>query len=427
MTPTPPNRLLPLRWLPRAAPGLAAAILLGLLLYALGPGLATTSDSRYYFAAARSFAAAGRLLNPDGTPYTSWGPLYPVLLAAGGGGGRWAAVLNGLGALTCLGAWSYLLRQLLPRRGVAAVLTLVLGLAVPWLITAKFVWAESVFQALFGLYAVALFRYLEAGRRGWLAAATGLGLLMVLQRTSGLFLLLGSGLGVLLAYPEAARRQWRALLLHGLVVGGTLGSWLLYATRAAATPELYRSRGWQGLRETLGDYGYVLLRWLLPLQQSGWPKHWIFELLLPLLLLALALGAWRSPSRFGRLLGVVVLTYLLCHIGTTVMSRAGGNVYDVERYAAVVYGPFVLVLGGALTWLRPGRRWPLLLLAAWLLYPAARAVRVAQFCRQLPVAPPPAAALSGCSTANARPIGSLAGRLRSDSHCRWPNAGLQIP
>src|SRR5690349_7325647 len=87
----------------RAAFGLAAALLLALLLYALLPGLARTADSRQYLAAAASFAESGRLLTTDGTPYTSWGPLYPVLLALGGAGVEaWAVGLHVLASLLSL-------------------------------------------------------------------------------------------------------------------------------------------------------------------------------------------------------------------------------------------------------------------------------------------------------------------------------------
>lgn len=370
-------------WALRAAFGLATALLLALLLYALLPGLARTADSRHYLAAAASLAESGRLLNADGTAYTSWGPLYPMVLALGGARVEgWAIGLHVLASLLSLGCWGYLAGQLLPRGAVLAGCLVVLALSVPWLITAKYLWAEAGFQALFGLYAVVLWQWLRTARLGWLLAATLFGLLLPLQRTSGLFLLAGVGLGLLGAYPADVRRYWRYWLGHAAVVGVGAGGWLWYAQHAAAQPEVYRSRGWQGLRETLGDYGYVLTRWLLPVQQEGWPKHWLFELLLPALLLGLAVVAWRSRP-FLRLLGAVMLTYILCHIGLTILSRAGGNVYDVERYLAAIYGPWVLLLAAAAARLAAARRWVLVLLACWLAYPALRAVRVAQFCRQL--------------------------------------------
>lgn len=367
----------------RAAFGLATALLLALLLYALLPGLARTADSRQYLAAAASFAESGTLRNTDGTPYTSWGPLYPVLLAVGGARVEgWAVGLHVLATLLSLGSWGYLATRLLPRGAMVAGCLVVLGLAVPWLITAKYLWAEAGFQALFGLYALALWHWLRTARPGWLLAATVAGLLLPLQRTSGLFLLAGVGVGLLGAYPAELRRHWHYWLGHAAVIGAGAGAWLWYAQQAATQPEVYRSRGWQGLRETLGDYGYVFTRWLLPVQQEGWPKHWLFELLLPVLLLGLAVAAWRSRP-FLRLLGVVMLTYILCHIGITIMSRAGGNVYDVERYMAAIYGPWTLLLAAAAARWAHGRRWVLLVLACWLLYPALRAVRVAQFCHRL--------------------------------------------
>ncbi|OON67263.1 hypothetical protein B0919_19245 [Hymenobacter sp. CRA2] len=372
--------------MPRAVVLLSAAALLGLLWYALAPGLAGTSDSRFYLAAAASWAGSGRLLNPDGTPYTSWGPLYPVLLAPGVEQERaWTTALQLLSTLLCWAGWSWLAWQLLPQRYLATGLVAALAVAAPWLVTAKFVWSEPVFQALFAGYASCLYAYLRNRRFSWWAAATVLGLLLPLQRMSGLFLLLGVGLGLLVYYGYEWRAHWRRWLIHALVIGLGNGAWLLYAKRAAATPELYRSRGWQGLRETLGDYGYVLTRWLVPVQQAGWPKHWLFELILPVLLLSLGYAVWRSRAPFVRLLGTVVLCYLLCHIGTTVMSRAGGNVYDVERYAAVVYGAFLLVLAEAAASLQPRRPWLRWVLALWLLYPVARAGRVAHFCHQMQV------------------------------------------
>ncbi|UYZ60890.1 hypothetical protein [Hymenobacter latericus] len=367
---------------------LAAGWLLGLFAYAYGPGPGVTADSYYYLAAARSFAEHGHLLNPDGTPYRWWGPLYPVLLSAGmGNPGAWVGVLNGISLLGCLGAWGWLAWRVVPNRPIAAGAVLALGCATPWLATAKFVWSEPVFGLLFGLYAVALYHYLQRGGPRWWLAATALGVLLPLQRTSGLFLLVGVGLGVLLAYPDAWRRQRGALLLHGAVGGLMALAWLIYARMVAPRPEFYRNKGWQGLREALADYGYVLVRWLLPVQQAEWPKHWVFAGLLLVLLAGMLYLSWQQSHRLIRLLSVAVVVYLLIHMGTTVVSRSGGNVYDVERYCAVVYGPFVVVLAALVSEAAAKRRWVVWVLAVWLLYPAVRAVRVARFSHNRPVQP----------------------------------------
>ncbi|AYA36956.1 hypothetical protein D3Y59_07725 [Hymenobacter oligotrophus] len=367
---------------------LAAGWLLGLFAYAYWPGPGTTSDSRYYISAARSFAAQGRLLNPDGSAYCWWGPLYPVLLAPGVGHLKnWVGVLNGLSLLGCLGAWSWLGWQVVPKRAVTVVFTLALACATPWLATAKFVWSEPVFGLLFGLYVVSLHQYLQHNGPRWLLAATVLGVLLPLQRTSGLFLLVGMGLGLLLAYPNAWKRRRPALLLHGAACGLAALAWLIYARIVAPYPEFYRNKGWQGMREALADYGYVLVRWMVPVHQAEWPKHWVFLVLLLGALAGLLYLGWQQSHRLVRQLSVAVVVYLLIHIATTVASRSAGNVYDVERYCAVVYGPVLLVLATVVCGVAARRRWVVWLLALWLVYPAARMIRVAHFCRMRPVQP----------------------------------------
>ena len=79
--PTAPAR--PAWWLGGPV-ALAVLVQLALFATATAPGLAGTSDSAYYLHAARTLHDTGQLLNPDGTAYRYWPPLYPVLLGACG-------------------------------------------------------------------------------------------------------------------------------------------------------------------------------------------------------------------------------------------------------------------------------------------------------------------------------------------------------
>ena len=108
---------------------------LALFLYVAAPGLGGTSDSRLYLHAAQTLRETGQLLNPDGTPYRYWPPLYPALLAAVGSpvGIR---MLHGACLLGSLGLWSWLGRQLLPARR-ALVLPVLLALSTPWLLVSS--------------------------------------------------------------------------------------------------------------------------------------------------------------------------------------------------------------------------------------------------------------------------------------------------
>lgn len=386
---------------------LAAGLLqMALFAYATAPGLAGTSDSGYYLHAAQTWRTIGQLLNPDGTPYRFWPPLYPLLLQACGslGGIR---MLHAACLLGSLGLWSWLGQQLLPTRRALLVPAL-LALSTPWLLVGKFVWAESVFMVLFAAYAAALWRWRRTGSWSWWAALTLAGLLLPLQRTLGLFLLAGAGV-MLLAdawrQPVAARRGLWPVLLHLALSasGGVLWQW--YALLVAGPSRYHPSRGWQQLLSSGADYGFVLSRWLLPLPTTArvlLPNVLWAAMLLGLLALlwprraaqppavdALAAGpAPIQPQTDAKLLlralWAASVALILLVAGLTVFAQSAAGIHDAERYASVLFGPMVLLVLAA--W--PGGRLPglagLLLAALWLMAAGLRAGHVARDLRQLP-------------------------------------------
>ena len=394
--PTAPAR--PAWWLGGPV-ALAVLVQLALFATATAPGLAGTSDSAYYLHAARTLHETGQLLNPDGTAYRYWPPLYPVLLGACGS----LAAIRGLHAACLVGSlllWSWLGARLLPARR-ARLLPLLLALSTPWLLVGKFVWAESAFLLLFGAYAVLLYSWLRPGRGGWWTAATAVGLLLPLQRTLGLFLLAGVGAGLLPA-------GWRALplrrcLLLGLhltlsAVGGVVWQW--YALQIG--PSRYHpGRGWAQLLSSGADFGFVLGRWLVPLPTAG-------RALLPhavwagLLLGLLALLWPRRPRAAGgpaapsgqptttmpghlllRMLWSATVTLVALVATLTVFAQSAAGIHDAERYASVLFGPVVLL--GLAAWpARAPRGLGRALAAAWLLSAALRVAHVAHDLRRVP-------------------------------------------
>ena len=360
--------------------GAGALVLLGLYLALSSGGFGGTGDSFYYLAAARSLRAGGQMLGPDGTPYRFWGPLYPALLAvfASPAGVRW---LHGAALLAHLGLWSWVGRSLLGRR--SWVLPLAVALSTAVLVPAKFIWSETVFVALAAAYCAALAAWLRTGRRHWLAWATVAGFLLPLQRTSGVFLLAGAAVGLLVG--GAWRGRNRGLLLaHGIGCGvGVLG-WGYYAALVGPA-ESGLPGGWLKLLNTLADYGFVLVRWFGPIV-AGWRGTALaaaggWALVLVGLLAALwprAKLQWQqTPASVVvlRLLWWVVVANVLGHVIAVTRTRAGAGLHDAERYLAAVVGP-VLLLALA-QWPAAGSvRWRQVLngciLAAWLGYSALR-------------------------------------------------------
>ncbi|UOQ96221.1 hypothetical protein MUN81_13260 [Hymenobacter sp. 5317J-9] len=328
-------------------------------------------------AAARSWAQSGRLLHPDGSLYRYWGPLYPLLLAIGES--TWATrCLHGLALAGNLWLWGMVGRMLLPVKR-ALVLPWALALSTAMMVPTAFVWSETVFALLLAAYVYALLQWCRTDRAGWLAVATGAAFLIPLQRTAGMALLAGVGVGALL-YPGRLRK-WRLLLLHGAAAAAGGVAWNYYAERVAGTRP---DRGFGTLAKLWGsfsDYGFVFLRWFLPLP-AGWRTMaaGLFSVALPLWLSWLWLGSIKktAPNAAAdagrRLLWITALVYVLGLLLAVNMTRGATGLYDAERYAAVLSGPVLLLALAA--WPRAGKPWATWaqrgVLAAWLAYSAVR-------------------------------------------------------
>ncbi len=385
--------------------------LLALYWWVTGPGLAGTADTQNYLYAARSLRQAGHLLMPNGESFAAWPPLFPVLLRLVGAPASMGSVrgLQAAGLAGALVGWSLVGRQLLPA-GRARALPLLLALSAPALAASKFIWSETVFGLLWAAYFLSLLAWLRAGgwQRGLLA--TTLGCLLPLQLVAGVFLLLGTGLG--LVWPGSRRlvRPSRAAQLAHLLGSVTgLVAWQMYQAgppallgqlEATAAPQLLAR-----LLSSLADYGFVLGRWLLPLPSAsrlalpslGW------ALLLPVGLLGLAGGARVRPvvptnspepappdgpaqmaGVAGRLLFGSLAVSLPLLLLSTVLGRAGLGLDEAERYLTPLFPPVALLLlrawprAGRLAWLGRG------LLLGSLLYQALRLGHTARYLHQLP-------------------------------------------
>jgi hypothetical protein len=403
---------------------LAAGLLqLALFAYATAPGLAGTGDSRYYLHAAHTLRETGHLLNPDGTPYRYWSPLFPLLLS---GCNSLAAVriLHGACLLGSLLLCSWLGRQLLPVFRALA-LPVLLALSTPWLLVSKFVWAESVFLLLFAAYAVALWQWLRSARWQWWGVLTVVGVLLPLQRTLGLFLLAGVGVGLLIGgWRRLQGRGWGVLFLH-LFTSGLAGVlWQWYALLVAGPSRYHPSRGWSQLLSSAADYSFVLGRWLLPLPTSGrtllpamawaagllilgwllWPRRsaataetsaaYASEVLPEAKVITTSAyqpitysnSQAESDSRIQLMLKILWSTSVALVIlvaGLTVFAQSAAGIHDAERYASVLFAPVVVLVLAA--WPNRAPRWlGAGLLAIWLLGAAVRVGHVAQDLRRVP-------------------------------------------
>ena len=354
----------------------AAVVLLAMFCYMTGHGLRTTSDSIYYLAAARSWEQLGRLLNPDGSLYRYWGPLYPMVLAVGRSTLA-TRCLHGLALVGNLWLWSVVGGKVLsPVRALA--LPWALALSTAMMVPAAFVWSETIFALLLAAYVYALLKWCSTDKLSWLLLATGAAFLIPLQRTAGMAFVAGVGIG-LLCY-KGRRQHWRLLLLHWVASAAGGIAWNYYAERIAGTRP---DRGFGTLAKlwgSLADYGFVFLRWFLPLS-AGWRMAAAG-------LFAVALLVWWTWLWVGtagkqqanqhkatlRLLWIMAVVYVLGLLLAVNMTRGATGLYDAERYAAVLSGPVLLLTLAA--WPAAESKWGKWaqrgVLAAWLMYSAVR-------------------------------------------------------
>ncbi|MCC5943547.1 MAG: hypothetical protein JJT94_01325 [Bernardetiaceae bacterium] len=296
-----------------------------------GAGLRYTNDSYFYEAAAQSFAAHAQLQNPDGSAFTHWAPLYPVILSVGIVHIRlWAAILN---ILFMGGAFYFLLKlsdSFLVTNFARWAFTLLLASAPPLLLVSHFLWSESVFMGFF-----AAFCYFYAREKLSLLVIF-LGIMLMLVRNVGLvlvfFWIIGSGLPrlnrsflwriVLLFFPSAL---WNVYVV-------VQSNWWRDLWDIAAPERAYYERLWSVFQH----YSYNFLPAVLPYSE------YLFLIVLVLFF------AFVQNFRF-RSLYVVVVGYIL-FLGIFHLQVA-----ELARLLAVVYPFFVLLIVFVIEWFM--RRW----------------------------------------------------------------------
>lgn len=324
---------------------------------AYGPGLLW--DSINYLAVARNLLAGEGFVNFDGTPYTVWPPLYPLLLAASGlvGGADPLRVAGLLGA-SCFGLTVFVVGRYLGPRLESPLLRVwtpaVLALSLPLADLSRYALAGPVFVLFLTLALVATDSYLAAPRPSRLLGAALWTALAWQARYIGAAAPLVIGLWLLLHRGLPLRTRLGRAALFSAVVGIPMGLWLLRNTvlvgRLTGHPPPLAWDAGRTLRELLEGFGgwvaFDLLSPLLPLALGA-------AILLPLGAGLLAGGA-ASPAggtaphlagsrRSAALFGSFALGYLILLVLSTSMNEIWVN----DRYLAPVFVP--LLVAGALS------------------------------------------------------------------------------
>jgi hypothetical protein len=151
-------------------------------------GLGITNDSVNYLSAAQSLPDA--LIKADGTPYTEWPPLFPVLLSMGNILNLnlvfFSALFQGIVLISINLITLYLLKINLTSKSILAFSSILLIFSTPVLQMHVMLWSEPFFLLLILLNLIALKHYLSTPHPKFLILLIVLGILMYLQRKTGI-------------------------------------------------------------------------------------------------------------------------------------------------------------------------------------------------------------------------------------------------
>ena len=342
------------------------AVLILLRNHPYGPAI--VGDSVTYIGTAESLLAGEGWTEPNGIPYTTFGPLYPALLALPGlfsafepraVAGPLNALLFGLTVFTA-GHW---LRQRIASRWLAlwGLLALVFS---PLTRMFEYAMSEPLFILLMTAALFTIDRFLREGRRAALIWAGVFLVLASLARSAGG--LLAISLGILLLLQPGARpleRMKRCAafilifvisislrMLHNILVGGPVSGLL-------GPPRLTMTQFLEALLSALGS-------WIAP----GLPAEAAIALgAVMLAALAIAVGfalvrrrPWHTFYLCGGFaLGYFILMAILAQIiYMSIPVTVGGNIYGVHtRYWTPMYIPLLIALISLLDrwliWQRP--------------------------------------------------------------------------
>jgi len=330
-------------------------------------GFIMTPDSDNYVSASRSFRENGIFLSPDGTRYSNWPPLFPVLLSLFNDPAFAMIWITLFCKIVISFLVLYLANHFLHHTFYKAFFLLATFLSVHFLLISVFLWSEILFMTLLLTHTyLALNHYKKPTLYYCLLLITGF--LLCLQRNAGLFWVTATALWFVI---HDRTPLWRRLVRNGLLVlvsASGLIFWHFYNVFLIEHASPFNKR-------PFFDSIFLNVEMISScLGKSFFPSDGIWSVILGLVIaLILALYGVRY-SHFDNSLKLLVLGIIIYTLGFLPIPRL--DIHDMERYFAVVLPVFLLFPLIALE--NVSERFPKrtvfirICLIIWLAYPVAR-------------------------------------------------------
>lgn len=300
------------------------SVSIALEFYGRACGFLITSDSLQYLSAAKSFSASGKFLSPDGSYYSYWPPLFPIILSPFNHPLFALAVINVVCKIIVLLVLVLLSDSFIKDSILKIVFLTVSMLTVHLAMISVFVWSELIFMTL--IFLTMSFALQLREHRSYFYFLLLTGFLACLQRNAGLFWISGVCLWLLLDSSQLLKRRIIESGTCFLICTSGIWAWNIYNTYLLPADFNFYEHNFfvdffYNSKLTLSTFGKMIV----PVNAMTMTTGVLFFALLLRLLLK------RRENRGVRFLGIVLLVYVL---GYLTMPRL--DVYEMDRYFSIV-------------------------------------------------------------------------------------------
>jgi hypothetical protein len=335
-------------------------------------GFIVTNDSLQYLSAAKSFSESGRFLSPDGSYYSYWPPLFPIILSWWDDAFLALSFINLISKI-CVAIVLFWLSITFFEKNFYRVIFLVASmLSVYITLISVFVWTELLFLALLLLNACFALNHHKQRFFYWLLVT---GFLLCVQRNAGLFWISGVCLWMVFDQKSGFSKNILKTILFFLVSTSGLWAWNIYNTFfLPADFSFYKHSFFQDWKYNMVLIAETHVNMIAPLHNTA--------IVLLLFGLVIALVLYMLKRNSDRKLHFFISTWIMYTAGYSVMVKL--DVYEMDRYFSVVTPTVFLVLIICLEKfsrvVSPKFQMALaVVMVCWLTYPLTRTLKMFNF------------------------------------------------
>lgn len=296
-------------------------------------GFIMSPDSYNYVSASKSFRKDRTFLSPDGSNYTNWPPLFPVIVSFFQDVPQAVAWIYLICKISISLVVFYLAEQFLNHTFFKIIYFIAVLLSVHILLISVFIWSEALFLALLLVHLYLSLNLKKTSLYFYLLLLTGF--LLCLQRNAGAFWVCATALWFMLDKDVSFYAKVRKSILYIMVSCSGLVLWHVHTIFYLNDRTAFS--GQNVLAAVVINCQMILIN----LTKFFIPLDGFLSIILGLIIiLSLSFFSYRY-FRNDNALRLIMMCVLIYTIGFLPVSKL--DIHDMERYFAVILPVFMLL------------------------------------------------------------------------------------